>query len=216
MKTTFTPEEKINFIYGLSSKAERALIDKAMETDEDFRAEIAELQQSVGLLSEVDFDKAPTLNATRVISRSRPRWQGQALSIVKYAAAMLITFLALGSISNLNIQYNENGFQIAMGLVPAKTEIIEPNNGISAEALRVYQEQNALLLAEILAQERAEQQRQLTELFTDYATMIENRRMIDLQLIQYELENMQEANDTRLHNTDRVLYSLIEALSYND
>jgi hypothetical protein len=97
------------------------------------------------------------------------------------------------------------------------TEVTNPGpqqiDPATLELLRGFQEQQAQLIADVVEQERADQRELLQELFTEYAIMIENRRMIDMELIQYELDNIAARTTDRQNKTDLVLTTLIESIS---
>jgi hypothetical protein len=219
MKTTITNEDKIHYLYNMLPNEQRLAFENQMSSNEELADEIAELRATMDELSGVERVKAPVIDVRKLMQKNTPKWQRITYSTMKYAAFALVLFMVVGFATNLNVQYGEDGLAVSMSFFPPEpvqaistTEINEQTIAL----LREFQLQQTALFAEILAQERTEQQNQIKELLMDHATMIENRRMIDLQLIQYELENMQERNDSRLYRTDRVLYELLETLSYNN
>jgi len=220
MKKTFTPEDKINYLYDMMPKAQRLEFENEMSRNEDLAGEMRELRASMEQMSSLDQHKAPVIDMRTLMQKSTPKWRRVTVATMKYAAFALILFMIVGFATNLNVKYDSDGLAVSMSFFPAETAVVAPStaemNGQTIALLREFQVQQTALFAEILAQERAEQQNQIKELLTDHASMIENRRLIDLQLIQFELEDMQERNDTRLYRTDRVLYELLETLSYNN
>jgi hypothetical protein len=66
-----------------------------------------------------------------------------------------------------------------------------------------------------MAAEREQQRIMLLETLSEYAEAIETRRMIDMQLIGHELADFQQQTNQQLSQTDRIIYQLIETLSYN-
>jgi hypothetical protein len=219
MKTTITNEEKIHYLYNMLPKGQRLAFESELNRNEELADEMLELRKTMTLLSEMEQVKAPSIDVRSLLQRNTSKWQKITYTTMKYAAVALILFMVVGFATNLNVQYDNDGLNISMSFFPVEPTVIPSTTDINEQTialLREFQEQQTTLFAEILAQERAEQQNQIKELLIDHASMIENRRMIDLQLIQYELENMQERNDSRLYRTDRVLYQLLETLSYNN
>lgn len=219
MKTSITNEDKIHYLYNMLPNEQRIAFETEMKSDTALADEIAALRATMDEFSGVEQVKAPVLDVRKLLQRNTPKWQRITYATMKYAAVALVLFMVVGFATNLNVQYGGDGLTISMSFFPrepAKTITTTEINEQTIALLREFQAQQTALFAEILAQERTEQQNQIKELLIDHASMIENRRMIDLQLIQYELENMQERNDSRLYRTDRVLYELLETLSYNN
>lgn len=228
MKTTITPQEKIDYLYGQLSEERRLEIEKQLLENASLRREIRAMQAVSRELQLMDSEKAPAVDPDIIRKKATASRNRIFSPMMKAVAAVFVGFLVIGSASNLTIDYSEAGLAISMSLLPPPSPPIPPvpphpgsqttplTPDVNAELIKQLQEQNALILAEILAQERTQQQEQLKALFSDYATMIENRRMIDLQLIQYELESIQLETASRIHNTDRVLYDLLEVLSYSN
>lgn len=233
MKRTFTPEDKINYLYGLLSADELTTFESALAQDEELRKEISELSKTHEHLQEVSSVRPPLVNPDSLIQRSKRDWRRTTYNTLRYAAMLLIFLMVFGSLNNLQIRYDSNGVSVSMSLLPKpNAELVQnelpatsspssENTADSAteldpatlELLRGFQEQQALLIADVIEQERADQRELLQELFTEYATMIENRRMIDMELIQYELDKIAARTTDRQNKTDLVLTTLIESIS---
>lgn len=226
MKPNYSTEDKINYVYGLMNADERVRFDEALRKDASLQSEIQELTSVKEKFGDVAPVHAPEINPDQIIRRSQRNWSKIIMQSTRYAAMFMIVLVAAGSVSNLQIRYDDSGMSISMSIWPQSQitqEIQIPTedrleqqseiDDAALELLREFQLQQAELLNEIVAREREDQRRQLQEMFTDYATMIENRRIIDLQLIQYELDELARTSDHRLNRTDLVLSTLLESFS---
>lgn len=233
MKRTFTPEDKINYLYGLLLADELTVFESALAQDEELRKEIAELSKTHEHLQEMSSVRPPLVNPDSLIQRSKRNWKLTTYKTLRYAAMLLIFLIVFGSLNNLQIRYDGNGLSVSMSLlpkpnaelvqndIPSTTTPVEDNSTettteldpATLELLKGFQEQQAVLIADVIEKERADQRELLQELFTEYATMIENRRMIDMELIQYELDKIAVRTTDRQNKTDLVLTTLIESIS---
>lgn len=234
MKRTFTPEEKINYLYGLLSADELAEFEAILLNDPELRKEMAELKITHEQLQKTNSIHAPALSVDSLIRRSQRDWKSTTYKTLRYAAMLALFVIVFGSLNNLQIRYDENGLSISMSILPKPDALLvsntEAQNQIeeasstpveqstqldpaTIELLRGFQEQQAELISQVIEQERADQLELLHELFTEYATMIENRRMIDMELIQYELDKIAARTTDRQNKTDLVLSTLIETIS---
>lgn len=138
---------------------------------------------------------------------------------ISAAAAVLFGLLIFGAVSGLQVRWDSDGFAMNMSLFgesdafdktpPAPTYLLQDE---TLEQLRKQQEE---LFSEIMAAEREQQRFMLLETLSEYAEAIETRRMIDMQLIGLELADFQQQTNQQLSQTDRIIYQLIETLSYN-
>lgn len=234
MKRTFTPEDKIDYLFGLMSAEDLTAFESALEQNEQLRTEIAELSKTHEHLQDMSTVRPPLVNPDSLIKRSKRNWKLTTYQTLRYAAMVLIFLIVFGSLNNLQVRYDGNGLSVSMSILPKPNPELVQNNTpavstpatdeavgsesgeidpATLELLRGFQEQQAQLIAEVIEQERADQRELLQELFTEYATMIENRRMIDMELIQYELDKIASRTTDRQNKTDLVLTTLIESIS---
>ncbi len=234
MKRTFTPEDKINYLFGLMSAEDLAAFESALALDEELRKEITELSKTHAHLQEMSTVRPPLVNPESLIQRSKRNWKLTTYKTLRYAAMVLIFLIVFGSLNNLQVRYDGNGLLVSMSILPKPNPELVQNTTPSEftpvtddatestraeidpdtlELLRKFQEQQAQLIADVIEQERADQRELLQELFTEYATMIENRRMIDMELIQYELDKIASRTTDRQNKTDLVLTTLIESIT---
>lgn len=139
------------------------------------------------------------------------------------AAAVLFGLLIFGAVSGLQVRWDDSGFEMTMSLFGdhRATESTQPSPStaptylLQDETLELLRSQQEELFSEILAAEREQQRIMLLETLSEYAEAIETRRMIDMQLIGLELADFQQQTTQQLSQTDRIIYQLIETLSYN-
>lgn len=166
---------------------------------------------------------APAGNSGGATARETPRlhllpgsgWS-RALSA---AAAVLFGLLIFGAVSGLQVRWGDSSFEMNMSLFSednaTETTPPAPTYLLQDETLELLRSQQEELFSEILAAEREQQRIMLLETLSEYAEAIETRRMIDMQLIGLELADFQQQTTQQLSQTDRIIYQLIETLSYN-
>jgi hypothetical protein len=137
--------------------------------------------------------------------------------VISSAAAILLGILIVGAISGMQVRWDDNGFAMSMSMFSNQTldETPPPVYLLEDETLGQLRTQQEQLFSEILAAEREQQRIMLLETLSEYADAIETRRMIDMQLIGMELADFQQQTNQQLSQTDRVIYQLIETLSYH-
>ncbi|MFU8859382.1 MAG: hypothetical protein ACNA8K_03065 [Cyclonatronaceae bacterium] len=142
---------------------------------------------------------------------------------ISAAAAVLFGLLIFGAVSGLQVRWDDNSFEMSMSLfgTDRAAETTQPSPSatptylLQDETLELLRSQQEELFSEILAAEREQQRIMLLETLSEYAEAIETRRMIDMQLIGHELADFQQQTNQQLSQTDRIIYQLIETLSYN-
>ena len=128
-------------------------------------------------------------------------------------ASVVFLFALTGRLTNLNIDYQNNGFSLSFGEQPTQ-EI-----GFTAEQVELLinqvQADNAQLVAEIIQAAQEQQEFQFQQTLASFAEYLDEQRASDLQLIDYSLTHLEEITYNRFYQTDQVLGELIETVSYN-
>src|SRR5690554_2434780 len=116
MKNKYSPEEKIDYLNGMMSDQDRIDFDLALKQDESLRMEMNELVLVRQKLAELNKVNPPSINPDTIIRNSRKDWRKSLYQTVRYAALVLMTLIVIGSLSNINIQYNDEGLQLSMSV----------------------------------------------------------------------------------------------------
>ena len=131
-------------------------------------------------------------------------------------ASFVFLFALTGRLTNLNIDYQNNGFSLSFG------EQLPQEIGYTADQVELLinqvQADNAQLVAEIVqaAQEQQkEQEFQFQQTLASFAEYLDEQRTSDLKLIDYSLTNLEETTYNRFYQTDQMLGEIIETVSYN-
>ncbi len=125
------------------------------------------------------------------------------------AAAGFILLMVIGSIAKVHVETTDAGYSLSLGYRPVI------NEGLSVqqtEALvdQIRQENAAMLTdyAETLNRQNEQQMRQVVQYF-------EQQRMNDLQLIDQNLTQLQQANSYRWQQANRYLGEVLQNVSLN-
>ncbi|MFQ5628773.1 MAG: hypothetical protein ACE5I1_08435 [bacterium] len=117
----------------------------------------------------------------------QPAWARVSLGV-----ATLALFLLIGaSLSNLRVQYNEQGFTASMSLLPQQEAQITPE--MVETILAKVRQENARYTAQILAAEREKQDQKWNNTFTDFALKMDRKHEIEMNVFGNEFERL---NDT--------------------
>lgn len=186
------------------------------------RRQLAEFRSVSGVLRTWQ-DETPEMNM--VFTTTGPQKKGRTIpdwiNPLKWprAAALAGSFVALLlllSAINFQLSYDDNGFQLKMGLLPPKSETTPGENNLPPEQLRQWQ-QETLSAVQQLVQAQSEQQNQnfqtaIEQLAQDFQLRREN----DLRLVSEGLETLHNSSqwryrkaEDRFRKTDRLLQQIM-------
>ena len=128
-------------------------------------------------------------------------------------ASFAFLFIIAGSLTNMNIQFQEGNFSISFGEQPPQ------QMGYNADQVELLinqvQAENAQLVAEIVQTAQEQQEFQFQQTLESFAEYLDEQRNTDLQLIDYSLTSLEENTYNRFSQTDQVLGEIIETVSLN-
>lgn len=126
--------------------------------------------------------------------------------------SLLILFVVMGAFTNMNVSFNDNGFELAFG---EKQEIVQ--QGFTVEQvdylLQQMREENALMVSEAVQAVQRSQDEKLEQTLINFADYVEEQRRSDLRMISSGLTSMEETYYDRFRQTDQVLGELIQTVS---
>ena len=203
----------IDYLYGEMSETERKEFENLLDNNPVLKADFESLKMVRSVLSE---EQASPQKAVKKIEKQTANHRlGFNATILQIAASIIIIWLIIlgtATLAGLNFKWDDNGFMMAFGEFPTAEIQAEPltENFITADLLREYSEIQGELISQALEAERQQQASQLQQLFEEYATLIENRRLIDLQLIELELQHQRDQTDRQFRQAEFVLNELIQ------
>ncbi len=128
-------------------------------------------------------------------------------------ASFALFFMLIGSLTDMNLSWDNEGFSISYGKqVPQQT-------GYTAEQVEMLiekiQAENSALFVQILEANQQQQDYKIKQALNGFATYFDEQRTADLQLIDYNLSNLQESTYDRFYQTDRVINQIIQTANLN-
>jgi hypothetical protein len=231
----------ISYLYNEMNDEERSKFQHLLATDRDSNIRYNAIRRAQSILSQLQKAEPPaaadpdTIRASGDddVNRSKTGDESGAEPSRKFelrilpgglwaralsaAAAVLFGLLIFGAVTGLQVRWDDSGFALSMSLFGPAAEPAPPvpTYLLQEETLEQLRRQQEELFSEIMAAEREQQRIMLLETLSEYAEAIETRRMIDMQLIGLELADFQQQTNQQLSQTDRIIYQLIETLSYN-
>ena len=128
-------------------------------------------------------------------------------------ASFAFLFLALGSISNMNMSVKDGNFELSFG------EQVNTPTGYSAAQVEMLisqvRQENAELVSQMVLAAQEQQELQFEQTLASFAEYLDDQRATDLELIDYSFANFQETTYDRFVQTDAVLSEIIQTVSTN-
>lgn len=128
-------------------------------------------------------------------------------------ASFAFLFLALGSLTDMNMSFKEGNFELSFG------EQTNAPQGYSAAQVEMLinqvRQENAELVSQMVLAAQEEQELQFQETLANFADYLDDQRSSDMEMIDYSLTNFQETTYNRFVQTDAVLSEIIQTVSTN-
>lgn len=140
------------------------------------------------------FNSVPAKSWFSNLRLSLPAFSPGRLGIATGLTALVL--LVTGSIANLQVQHDQNGFAIKMSLFPQKTQELTP--ALQEALLTKLREENQTILANYLQEERIKNEKKLDVMMASYTQQLERQRRNDLQLIGRGLDAVRESQNSQL------------------
>lgn len=207
----------MDYLYDEISDDDRRRLEAYLSEHPEMKQELNQLGETRNLLQQMP-ETQPNQQMVMVGTgeRSFGQWLREAGNLLPQtvvgrtllaAAAGLLLFIIIGSVSKMNLTVNESGFNLSMGYeVQEQTGLTEAQ---AAELIDQIRTENATMMAryaESIQQEHQVQLQQVVRYFNQ-------QRLNDLELIDQNLEQIHQANNYQWLQTNDVLGDLIQNVS---
>ncbi len=200
----------IDYLYGEMEESEKREFEKLLNSNPDLKAEADSLSNVRSILNEPQ--EQTTNEPANEATVTKLWYQSMPLQIAASIILVWVILLATAVMAGLQLKWDSEGFMVSFGetAVVEIPEIPETSNFVTTDLLMEYSELQGDLIARAIQTERENQARQLQQLFEEYATLIENRRLIDLQLIEMEIQEQRDQTDRKFRQAEFVLNELFQ------
>lgn len=213
----------MNYLYGEIHDSDKRELEKYLDRNPGLRKELNELREVRSVLSHFPVEEPDTqLVMIPTGSAGFKSFLQQFLKVLvpqneilrtAYAMAVcLILLLSVGALFDMQINYNNTGFQIAFGSESANAveNAVTPDQ--IAALLEEVKKENALMMAEFIQLAQEQQNQNIEEAFAQFARYMDQQRISDLQLISSDLNSLQSSYYTKFRETDRMLDEIIKTV----
>lgn len=209
----------MDFLYNELSREDEGRLKEHLRICESCRREYEALSQtSVVLRGWPDEDPGASFvfvdEASGFLKRLRQFiWPAETSLGKKLAAGLVPAVLAaLVLAAALNFEYSRTGEQmnVRMSLLPRPSAV----PAVDSTLIQQLREQNLELINQVMLANREQQRQEMARTLAQFAREVHRQRQSDLVLVGRGLEQVQEWNDTRFQQTNRVLNSLIRTTNF--
>lgn len=216
----------IDYMYGELDIDSQQKLELMIQQNPDLKKEFDGLMETREVLQQMPVEQPEgriIIMEPRSTYSSFKYWLENMLSVLtpkstfsRYSLALasfVFLFALTGRLTNLNIEYQNNGFSLSFG------EQLPQEIGYTADQVELLinqvQADNAQLVAEIVQAAQEQQEFQFQQTLASFAEYLDEQRTSDLKLIDYSLTNLEETTYNRFYQTDQMLGEIIETVSYN-
>lgn len=210
----------MDYLYEEIAHKDKQRLEAYLEEHPALQAELDKLQQTRSLLRQMP-EEQPSQKLLMMEPRKRSfhQWWQEARYLLPQsfwgktafaAAAGFILLMVIGSVAKVHVATTDFGYSISLGYQPVV------NEGLSIQQTEVFidqiRQENAAMLteyAESMNRQNEQQIRQVVQYF-------EQQRMNDLQLIDQNLTQLQQANSYRWQQANRYLGEVLHNVSLNE
>jgi hypothetical protein len=212
-------ERLVSLLYEETGKEESKEIKEHLKSCNACKKAFEEIRGTSELLNKWP-DETPSMNLVFVHEPSS-RWetfkeQFFDMSWARRAAILvpgiaILVFLIL-SIMRVQIQYDQNGFQMAFG---GKNVNQGVNEQLVIDTMKKMQDETLTLTAQMIRDSEEKQRRENTLTFAQFARDFESQRQQDLRVVGRGLEGLRLINEGRFSQTQNTLNDLMKMTSLN-
>lgn len=210
----------MDYLYKEITPEDKQRLETYLKEHPDLQKELDKLQQTRSLLRQMP-EQQPLQKLLMMEPRKRTisQWLQEARYLLPQsflgktafaAAAGFILLMVIGSVAKVHVETTDAGYSLSLGYRPVI------NEGLSLEQTEALIDQirreNAAMLteyAESMNRQNEQQMRQVVQYF-------EQQRMNDLQLIDQNLTQLQQANSYRWQQANRYLGEVLHNVSLNE
>lgn len=225
MKCNKTQNELIDYVYNQLSPEQSREFEQHVATCQECQTEMTELRQMHNLLSSVP-DPQPMNRLVIETNRDSgsSSWANDVKKILPKsfwgkaflsAAIVLISFLFVGSLFNLQIRYANGQFSMSMGLSrPVAESTAKLSDQQKKELLTDLHTENLKALQAMVQKSQQEQLHQIKEIMTNYAYALQQKQNNELEQMNQKLQNLYQHANQKFMQTDQVLSDIIQNTQY--
>lgn len=210
----------MDYLYEEIANEDKLRLESYLKEHPALQAELDNLQQTRSLLRQMP-EELPSQKLLMMEPRKRTfsQWWQEVRYLLPQsflgktafaAAAGFMLLMVVGSIAKVHVATTDSGYSISLGYQPVI------NEGLSVQQTEALIDQirreNAAMLtdyAESMNRQNEQQMRQVVQFF-------EQQRMNDLQLIDQNLTQLQQANSYRWQQANRYLGEVLQNVSLNE
>lgn len=209
----------MDYLYEEISDEDKKRLETYLKKNPALQKELDQLQNTRNLLQQMPIEQPDKkLLVMEPRKRSFRQWWFDAKNLLPQSmlgrtgfaiAAGFALLMIVGSVAKVHLAPTENGYAISLGYQPVI------NEGLSAEQAELLitqiRQENAAMLddyASVIDQQNKEQFLQLVQ-------YVEQQRINDLQLIDQNLDQVQQANNYRWLQTNEFLGEFIQNVNVN-
>ncbi|MCA9732630.1 MAG: zf-HC2 domain-containing protein [Deferribacteres bacterium] len=192
----------MDYLYEELDDAPKRELEHHLKTCTDCAAESKSLQQTHKLfasLPEVEpeeriiFSDLPGKSWLKGFHFELPRLS---FARIGYAAGLAFLILvAVVSLANMELKYDQQGFALRMSLFPQKTQQLTPE--MQEALVAKLREENQAILASYLQDEHLRNEKKLETMMASYSQQLERQRQYDMQVIGRGLDAVRESQNSQ-------------------
>lgn len=209
----------MDYLYDEIASEDKKRLEAYLKEHPELQKELDRLQQTRSLLLQMP-EEQPSQKLLVMEPRKRTfsQWLQEAGYLMPQSflgktglaiAAGFVLLMVIGSVTKVHVSTVESGFSISLGYQPVI------NEGLSVQQTEALIDQirrdNAAMLADYAGSLNSQNEQQLRQLVQYF----EQQRMNDLQLIDQNLTQLQQANSYRWQQANRYLGEVLQNVSLN-
>lgn len=215
----------MDYMYGELDESKKSELIDFINRHDDLKQEFEELTETQSFLHHLPVqDPAEQLIIMEPSKGSNEGfWQSLLTALTpKHAfaqasfgiAVLAFVFIVTGAITGLNVSYTDSGVQLGFGEIPAAEKTFSATQ--VEQIVQQIQRDNVALVQQVVADAQEQQNIQLQDAFSSFASYLEDQRTNDLKLINTGLINLQENTSDRFRQNEQVLGEIIQTVSYGN
>ncbi len=138
-----------------------------------------------------------------------PKPKKVAFGLAAFALGIFV-FLA---IANTEISYRQGEFKMSMGLFSKSSEQAADNNLLTQQFIEKLQQENYYLTNSLIQQSELRQRKELAANILKLKQDFERRRVEDLNLVGFGLDNIEKKTYRQIERTDKSLNEIIQLIN---
>ncbi len=211
----------MDFIYDEISDEDRSLFLAHLSECQSCQQELEALKQTSSILQcweDIDPDFNVVLVTEKVswlrqfrarLAQVFPKPKKIAYGLACLAVGILL-FLA---IANTQMSYRQGEFKMSMGLFSKPSEQAAANDLLTQQFIEKLQQENYYLTNSLIQQSEIRQRKELASSILKLKQDFERRRVEDLNLVGFGLDNIEKKTYRQIQRTDKSLNEIIQLIN---